>query len=161
MLFVGESQSSCRPLLDPTYILNTVKLQLERAETQAKVPTGKLPVIFTPDGAASALIAPLMAAFNGKIVLEGASPLGNKLGQPVFDKKLNLYDDATVAFQPGSRPFDDEGIPSRRLPLIEAGVPINFLYDLKTAALAHTQSTGHGGPRRGFAVTHARRLRVR
>jgi PmbA protein len=145
MLFVGESESSCRPVLNTTNILNTVRRQLDWAKTQARIPTGKLPVIFTPDGAASALIAPLMAAFNGKIVLERASPLGNKIGQKVFDKKLRLYDDATVAFQPGSRPFDDEGIPSRRLTLIEAGVPRHFLYDLKTAALAHTISTGHGG----------------
>jgi len=145
MLFVGESESSCRPVLDTTNILNTVRRQLDWAKTQARVPTGKLPVIFTPDGVASALISPLMAAFNGKVVLEGASPLGNKLGQQIFDKKLHLYDDATIAYQPGSRPFDDEGVPSRRLPLIEAGVPQNFLYDLKTAALAHTRTTGHGG----------------
>ena len=145
MLFVGESESSCRPVLDTTTILNTVRRQLDWAKTQARVPTGKLPVIFTPDGVASALIAPLMAAFNGKVVLEGASPLGDKIGRKVFDQKLYLYDDATVAFQPGSRPFDDEGVPSRKLPLIEAGVPQNFLYDLKTAALAHTRSTGHGG----------------
>jgi len=145
MLFVGESESSCRPLLDTSNILNTVRRQLDWARTQARVPTGKLPIIFTPDGVASALISPLMAAFNGKVVLEGASPLGDKIGRKVFDQKLNLYDDATVAFQPGSRPFDDEGIPSQKLPLIEAGVPKNFLYDLKTAALAHTRSTGHGG----------------
>ena len=145
MLFVGESESSCRPVLDTTTILNTVRRQLDWAKTQARVRTGKLPVIFTPDGVASALIAPLMAAFNGKVVLEGASPLGDKIGRKVFDQKLYLYDDATVAFQPGSRPFDDEGVPSRKLPLIEAGVPQNFLYDLKTAALAHTRSTGHGG----------------
>ncbi|RJO62896.1 MAG: TldD/PmbA family protein [Dehalococcoidia bacterium] len=145
MLFVGESESSCHPVLDTTNILNTVRRQLAWARTQSSVSTGKLPVIFTPDGVASALIAPLMAAFNGKIALEGASPLGNKIDQKIFDRKLNLYDDATIAFQPGSRPFDDEGIPSRKLPLIEAGTPRNFLYDLKTAALAHTESTGHGG----------------
>jgi hypothetical protein len=27
-----------------------------------------------------------MSAFNGKTVLEGASPLGDKIGQAVFDK---------------------------------------------------------------------------
>jgi PmbA protein len=145
MLFVGESESSCRPVLDTTTILNTVRRQLDWAKTQARVPTGKLPVIFTPDGVASALIAPLMAAFNGKVVLEGASPLGDKIGRKVFDQKLYLYDDATIPFQPGSRPFDDEGVPSQKLPLIEAGIPRHFFYDLKTAALAHTRSTGHGG----------------
>jgi PmbA protein len=145
MLFVGESESSCNPLLDTSSILNMVKRQLDLACTQARVSTGRLPVIFTPNGVASSIITPLMAAFNGKIVMEGASPLGNKIGQKIFDEKLHLFDDTTVSYQPGSRPFDDEGVSSCRLPLIEAGIPKNFLYDLKTAALAKTRSNGHGG----------------
>ncbi len=90
-----------------------------------------------------------MSAFNGKTVLEGASPIGNRLGQPVFDKKLWLWDDPTIAYRPSSRPCDDEGIPSQRTPLIEQGTVANFLYDLQTAALAHTQSTGNGSRNRG------------
>jgi PmbA protein len=132
--------------------LNTVRLQLNRAKNQSKISSGKLPVIFTPDGLASALISPLMAAFNGKVVLEGASPLANKLGQQVFDSKFNLFDNATIAFRTGSRPFDDEGIASGRLVLVEAGVPQNFYYDLKTAALAHKKSTGNAGRGGGLPV---------
>ena len=88
-----------------------------------------------------------MAAFNGKTVLEGASPIGSRLGQQIFDKKLWLWDDPTIAYRPGSRPIDDEGVPSQCTPLIERGRIANFLYDLQTAALAHTRSTGNG--RRG------------
>ena len=84
-----------------------------------------------------------MAAFNGKIVLEGASPIGNRLGQRVFDEKLWLWDDPTIAYRPQSCPCDDEGVPSQRTPLIEQGTVTNFLYDLQTAALAHTKSTGN------------------
>ncbi|MFC1918721.1 TldD/PmbA family protein [Chloroflexota bacterium] len=144
MLFVGESQSSCHPILEPDIVTQPVLQQLELAKTQASVPTRSLPVIFTPDGVASALILPLTAAFNGKTVLEGASPIGDKLGQLVFDEKLHLRDDPTIAYRPGSHPCDDEGVPSQRTPLIERGVASNFLYDLQTAALAHTRSTGNG-----------------
>lgn len=108
-----------------------------------------MPVIFTPRGVASALISPLMAAFNGKTVLQGASPIGDRLNQPVFDPKLWLWDDPTIAYRPQSRPCDDEGIPSQRTSLIEQGVVAHFLYDLQTAALAHTQSTGNGSRNRG------------
>jgi PmbA protein len=94
-----------------------------------------------------------MTAFNGKLVLQGASPIGNKLGQPVFDEKLWLWDDPTIAYRPGSRPCDDEGVPSRRTPLIEQGTIVNFLYDLQTAALARTQSTGNGSRNRGGLPT--------
>ncbi len=144
MLFVGESQSSCHPILDSKAITGVVLHQLELAKNQASVPGRPMPVIFTPDGVAHALISPLIAAFNGKVVLEGASPIGNKLGQPVFDRKLSLWDDPTITYRPQSRPCDDEGIPSQRTPLIKEGVVDNFLYDLQTAALAKTQSTGNG-----------------
>jgi len=150
MLFVGESQSSCHSILGSEAVAETVIQQLELAKNRASVPSKPLPVIFTPNGVASALILPLMAAFNGKIVLEGASPIGNRLGQPVFDKKLWLWDDPTIAYRPESRPCDDEGIPSQRTPLIEQGTVANFIYDLQTAALAHTQSTGNGSRNRGL-----------
>ena len=111
------------------------------------IPAPALPVIFTPHGVASALIPGLAVAFNGKVVLEGASPIGDKLGNRVFDDKIHLADDATLAYRPASRPFDDEAVTSRRTPLIEAGRVSGFLYDLKTAAQARTESTGNG--RRG------------
>ena len=149
MLFVGESQSSCHPLPDSKAVAEVVLQQLELAENRASVPGGLLPVIFTPRGVAGALILPLAAAFNGKIVLEGASPVGSKLGQPVFDEKLWLWDDPTIAYRPESRPCDDEGVPSQRTPLIEQGTVAHFLYDLQTAALAHTRSTGNGSRSRG------------
>ncbi len=153
MLFVGESQNSCHPLLEPRAVTEVVLQQLELAKNQASVPSQQLPVVFTPRGVASALISPLMAAFNGKIVLEGASPIGNRLGEPVFDKKLWLWDDPTIAYRPGSRPGDDEGVPSQCTPLIEQGTVANFLYDLQTAALAHTRSTGNGSRGRGGLPT--------
>ena len=116
----------------------------EWAETQAVVSGKDLPVIFTANGVASALMAPLMAAFNGKTVLEGASPIGNSLGQQVFDSKLWLWDNATIAHRPRSRPCDDEGVASQRTPLIAAGTVASFIYDLQTAAQANTRSTGSG-----------------
>jgi len=144
MLFVGESESSCHPLVQPKGIAELVIRQLELAKHRALIPSRSLPVIFTPNGVASALISPLMAAFSGKMVLEGASPVGNRLGQQVFDEKLWLWDDPTLPYRPESRPCDDEAIPSQRTPLIERGVVTGFFYDLQTAAQANTKSTSNG-----------------
>ena len=107
MLFVGESQSSCHPLTESKTVAEVVLRQLELARDRASLPSKQMPVIFTPDGVASALITPLMAAFNGKIVLQGASPVGNRLGKLVLDKKFSLCDDPTIAYCPQSRPGDD------------------------------------------------------
>jgi PmbA protein len=145
ILWVSDSGSSCRPdNIGIDDLADRVMWQLEMAKKKATVSTRVLPTIFTPHGVASALLGPLVLAFNGKTVLDGASPLKDKMGEQVFDKKMSLWDDATVAYGIGSYPFDDEGVASRRLPLVTNGVVANFLYDLQTAALAGRQSTGNG-----------------
>jgi PmbA protein len=148
MLFVGESDSSCHPLSNTKKITDVVLKQLDLAKDRAKAPTRPLPVIFTPNGVI-ALIIPLMSACNGKTVLQGASPLGDKVGKLVFDKSFSLRDDPTVAYRPASRPCDDEGVPSRRTPLVSRGVVKGFFYDLQTAGLAGKKSTGNGSRGRG------------
>jgi PmbA protein len=153
MLFVSESDTSCHPIAEAKAVTDEVIQQLELAENLASVPSRRLPVIFTPRGVASALIAPLMAAFNGKTVLQGASPIAIRRGEQVFDEKLSLWDDPTIAYCPASRPCDDEGVPSQRTPLIEEGTVAGFLYDLQTAAQAHTRSTGNGRRSRGGLPT--------
>lgn len=149
MLFVGDSESSCRPIKDSSTVADSVLGQLERARELAKSPAGELPVVLTPHGVAGVLVPSLMAGFNGKTVLEGASPIGNKLGQLVFDKNLSLRDEPLIPYRPQSRPCDDEGTPSHSTPLIQEGIVYGFLYDLQTAALAGTHSTGHGSRGRG------------
>jgi PmbA protein len=145
ILWIEDNERSCRSdLIKADELADRVIWQLEMAKRKVTVVTKLLPIIFTPHGVASALLSPLVLAFNGKAVLEGASPLRDKLGQQVFDKKLSLWDDATVAYGVGSYPFDDEGVPGQRLPLVTNGVVTSFLYDLQTAALAGTKSTGNG-----------------
>jgi len=81
-------------------------------------------------------------AFSGRLIHQGQSPLAGCLDKEMYDQRLSLWDDATLPYRAASRPFDDEGVPSRRIPLLERGVVRNFLYDLQTAGLARTDSTG-------------------
>jgi PmbA protein len=144
MLFVGESTGSCCLPIGIDGLVDSVKRQLEWAKDLAELPARTLPVIFTPTGVVEALLSPLVKAFSGKMVLEGASPLKGRLGERIFDTKFSLRDDATVSCGSGSRPCDDEGVRSQSLSLISDGEVANFFYDLKTAALVGIQSTGHG-----------------
>jgi PmbA protein len=155
MLFVGDGQESCHPLRDTRLITDTVLRQLELARNLSSAPGRQLPVIFTPDGVVSAFIPSLMASFNGKTVLQGASPVGKRLGETVFDSKFSLYDDPTIEYAPNSRPCDDEGVLSQRTALIENGVVRNFLYDLQTAGQAKAKSTGSGSRGRGGLMAPA------
>ena len=143
MLFVGDGDASCTPQIDATRVKQTITEQLERARSMGSTRTAELPVLFTSIGVAEALLAPLTMAFNGRLVHQGQSPLMGQLGEEKYDRRISLYDDATLPMRPASRPFDDEGTPSRRTPLIEKGVVRSFLYDLQTAGIAKAESTGN------------------
>lgn len=80
---------------------------------------------------------------------KGASPLTNRLGEKIIDARVSIYDDATIDFADMSYPVDSEGVPARRTPLFEKGVLINYIFDLQTAGIMKTQSTGNGN--RGFS----------
>ena len=149
MLFVGDTDVSCNPIRNIGTIIDSTIEQLELCKRTASIVTGSFPVILTPKGVINALATPLALAVNGKMVLEGASPLGGKLGQQLFDARLTIWDDPTVAYRPASRPCDSEGVASQRTTLVDNGIVGNFLYDLQTAALAGMRSTGNGIRARG------------
>lgn len=141
MLFVGEGETRREPFQEVQPLIDSVREQIELSRDLVPAPTGEVPVLFTPRAAASVLLFPLLTAFNGKAVLQGASPLVGKVGEKLFDEDISLWDDPTQTLAAGSRPWDDEGLPSHRLTLVDGGVVGSFLYDLNTAALAGTKST--------------------
>lgn len=116
--------------------------QLKLARKLTTIKPGRMPVLFSPAGA-QALILPLSEALNGKEVYKGTSPIKDKVDEKLFDEKITLVDDGTMDGCFGSTPYDDEGVPRSHNVLIENGVLKSFIYDLKTAAQAGTQSTGN------------------
>ena len=142
MLFVHDAQRRCGPITDTSSLAQTLDQRLEWARELVPAPSGDVPVIFTPQGVAGVLLGPLLAGFSGRAILQGASPLVKKLGEELVDPCVTIWDDPTLPHVPGSRMCDDEGVASRRLPLIERGVARNFLYDLQTAGQAGARSTG-------------------
>jgi PmbA protein len=142
MLFVGDADASCDPSIGIEAIIAEVSRQLERCQGNAATRTGEMPVVFTSLGVAEAIIGPLTMAFNGRNVLQGQSPLADALGEHRYDSRLTVTDDPTIPFRVGSRPFDDECLAARKVPLIQAGRVSNFLYDLQTAGMAGSRSTG-------------------
>jgi len=144
MLFVGDGISSGELLVDASPVARTMLSQLARATQLAHIETGTYPVLFTPHGVDAALLLPLAVAFNGKNVLEQSSRLAGRRGEQLFAPAFSLWDDPTVEGRPTSAPFDAEGVASRRIPLIQAGVVGEYLYDLQTGAEAGEGSTGSG-----------------
>ena len=128
-------------------LVRSLETRLEPALTVVSPPEGALPVVFTPAGL-SAIFLPLEQALSGKTVLQGTSPLAGKVGEQLFDTRFSITDNPLAADGPGSRPVDDECVPSAATKLVERGVVRGFVYDLETAGRAKTRSTGNG--RRGI-----------
>ena len=143
-LSVWEYDSACGPSVDQKALAQAAIRKFELSKHIAVARTRRQPVIFTPRGVASILWGPLSAALSGKAVYQGSSALSEKLGQQVFDPRLSVIEDSTVSGVPSSAPFDDEGVPTRRLPLLENGKVASFYYDLQAAGLAGKESTGNG-----------------
>lgn len=144
MLDIYEQASSCRAGIDPLRLAGEVMSKTEMAREFATPRTASMPVLFTPKGVAMTLMTPLVMALSGKMVLQGASPLRDKVGQAIADSRFSVSDDGTADWSPASGMCDHEGVASRRTPLIEAGQLLGFYYDLNTAAQAGTQTTGNG-----------------
>ena len=111
VLDVCESDAACRASLDLDGLVGRVIEQFEQSRrTASGLPTGELPVIFVPKAVAETLLSPLVVAFNGKTVQQGASPLKGRLGEKVFDERISVYDDGTVDFARAAGATDDEGV---------------------------------------------------
>ncbi|KRG68558.1 peptidase C69 [Stenotrophomonas terrae] len=102
----------------------------ESAEAKALEP-GKYTVILEP-AAAAGLISFMMNFFDARSADEGRSFLskkggGNKLGEQVYDSKVNLFADPWHPEAP-VLPWDGEGMPRERMAIIEDGKIANLEY---------------------------------
>jgi PmbA protein len=79
------------------------------------------------------------------VVQRGRSPFAERLGDEVASPALVLRDDGLDPGGLASSPFDGEGVPRRRLALIEEGRLQTFLHDTYTARRGGAESTGHAG----------------
>ena len=106
-----------------------------------EIPPGVYPVVLEPAAAADLVFSLAVEGFNGRSVNDGTSFA--RIGEAQFDASVSFVDDATA---PGAigLPFDADGTPKRRVELVRAGTTVGVAQDRRTAAVAGTESTGHG-----------------
>jgi PmbA protein len=112
-----------------------------------KVPTCEVPVVFDPETAAE-ILGTLFSALSGYSVFRNATFLKDKIGETVASPLLTLVDDGRRLRGLGSRPFDGEGLPTRRNVPLERGVLRHYLCDSYAARKIGARSTGSA--RRGI-----------
>ena len=106
-----------------------------------RVPTCEVPVIFDPR-TAPGLIRQLAGCVTGSAVYRGTTFLAGRLGESIASDLVSVVDDGSLPGGLGSRPFDGEGLPTRRNVLLERGVLKNWLLDSYSARKLGMTSTG-------------------
>lgn len=105
------------------------------------VKTASVPVVLHPHAAAM-ILGVLASSFSADAVIKRRSLLAGKVGEQVAAPIVTITDDARLPEGLASRPFDGEGVPSRRNELIGDGVLKGYLHNTYTAMRTNSQSTG-------------------
>lgn len=140
--YAGESRIYRSDLPTPEEI---GKLAAERTLARAgsrKPPTGAFPVLYD-ERISSGLIGHLLQAVSGASIARGSSWLRDKLGEQILPDGIDVVEDPLRNRVPGSKPFDAEGLATRRRAIVENGVLKGWTLDLATARKLGMESTGN------------------
>jgi len=119
-----------------------------------RVPTCECPVVFDPDMAAS-LLRSLAGAISGPALYRRASILLGRLGETIAAAGVTVVDDPLRPGGLASRPFDGEGVASKKRTIVERGVLASYLLDSYSARRLGLKPTGHAARGAGDAPTVA------
>jgi len=112
--------------------------------------TAKMPTIWTELPAALYILSSLAQSAVGRPVVDGVSPLCDRIGDTIAHKDLTIIDNGQSSTGLGTESIDGEGLPQRVNPIIEKGVLKNFLFDSYFGRAFGLDSTGNcargGGP---------------
>lgn len=103
---------------------------------------GEYSVILEPKAVAEILEWMNYIGFGAKAFQDGTSFLSGKIGRKIMGENVSIYDDGNDDFSMAF-PFDFEGVPKKKVFLVQNGVAKAVVYDSLTANHDKTKSTGH------------------
>ena len=109
------------------------------------------PVVFDPD-AARAILGMLAGCVMGSAIWRKSSYLMGRERTRVASEMVDVVDDPLIARAPGSRPFDGEGVASRKNVVVEKGVLRTYLCDSYSARKLGRESTASASRGGGAGV---------
>jgi PmbA protein len=140
--------------LDPLHMAETAAKKALDSARPTEVPAGKYTVILEPSAALD-IVGFMFWDYSGMSILDQRSFLTGRIGTKLFGDNITIWDDVTHPLQTGS-PFDGEGMPRLRVPLVEDGVVKRVVYARATAEkmkrseykdkAGPIEPTGHGFP---------------
>ena len=109
------------------------------------IPPGVYPVVLYHYAVADIVSSLGIMGFGALAVQEGRSFMCGNFGRRIMAPIVSIWDDG-LSLEGLPAPFDFEGVPKRRVNLIEEGVAKAVVYDSYTAGIEGKESTGHALP---------------
>jgi PmbA protein len=109
-----------------------------------KVETQECPVIFDPE-VARALVGTIFSVSNGAAFWRKSTYMADREHQLIASPLVTIIDDPLLPRAPGSKPFDGDGLPTRKNVVVEKGVLKTVLCDVYSARKLGRASTGSAG----------------
>ncbi|MFO0773990.1 MAG: TldD/PmbA family protein [Nitrospiraceae bacterium] len=107
-----------------------------------KGPTRAVPIVFDRECAGS-LLSNLCSAASGYALYKGASFLAGRLGTQLAPETVTIYDDGRMVGGLGSKPFDGDGVPTRKNLIVDRGRLVSYLLDTYSGRKLGMASTGN------------------
>lgn len=143
-LGIYDGKSNLQDFPDEKEISKKILEKLNHSKNVISIETKKYNIVFTPRAVANLFGDILAVILNGKVVQQKISPLVDKIGKELFDKKLSFTEDPSIGTK--ATPFDDEGIKTTKKALIQNGTVNSFYFDLSSGSKCTPKnpSTGNG-----------------
>ncbi len=128
--------------LNPEILSERARKKVDFKGEKIEIEPGEYPAILEFPAVGTVVEFMGWTGFSAKAYQEKRSFLLEKLGKKIFSEKFELIDDP---FNPlnFNFPFDFEGTPKNKIELVKNGVPLNLVYDRRTAKRENRESTGH------------------
>jgi PmbA protein len=136
---------------DPAKVGEEAARRTVRKLGAKSVATGTFPVVFDPDAARS-ILGMLAGCIMGSSIWRKASYLHGREGTQVASELVTVVDDPLIPRAPGSRPYDGEGLASRKNLVVEKGILRTYLCDSYSARKLGRESTASASRGGGAGV---------
>jgi PmbA protein len=138
----SSSKRFFKDLAPPEEVAKKAVARTVRQLHPRKIKTKNVPVIFEPT-MTSWLMGFLFSCVSGTAIYQKASFLTDMLGLRIGNRLINVVDDGLMPKELGSRPFDGDGVPSRRTVVVEKGVLKNYICNTYAARKLNLATTGN------------------
>ena len=118
--------------------------QTIRKLSPKKIGSEKISIIFDKR-IAKGMLSAFASAISSSAISRGTSFLKDKINQKIFADSINVYDKPDILKGLGSRSFDNEGVKTDTLKLVDNGILKNYLIDTYNGKKLSLKSNGRCG----------------